>query len=128
MSQGVEGKVPDVSIFQQAVVVILESFLLKVVTKFVGNDEAIVCVLIPCPNLVLCLLLFPAGKLVHHCAGQWNRAAGVLGFGRAEYDFSFVLSVMGFILGKAVDGAADMKLRSAEIKILPFQRQQFPHA
>ena len=38
MPQGVEGKVPDVSIFQQAVVVILESFLLKVVTEFVGDD------------------------------------------------------------------------------------------
>ena len=29
MPQGVEGKVPDVSILQQAVVVILESFLRK---------------------------------------------------------------------------------------------------
>ncbi|MEF2886140.1 MAG: hypothetical protein U0N97_00765 [Gemmiger sp.] len=38
MPQGVEGKVPDVSIFQQAVVVILESFLLKVVSKLVGDD------------------------------------------------------------------------------------------
>ena len=60
MPQGVEGKVPDVSIFQQAVVVILESFLLKVVTELVGDDEAIVGVLIPCPNLILRLLLFPA--------------------------------------------------------------------
>ena len=64
MSQGVEGKVPDVSILQQVVVVILEGFLLEVVTKFVGNDETIVGVLIPCPNFVLRLLLFPAGKLV----------------------------------------------------------------
>ena len=46
MPQGVEGKVPDVSIFQQAVVVILESFLLKVVSKLVGDNEAIVGVLI----------------------------------------------------------------------------------
>ena len=37
MPQGVEGKVPDVSIFQQAVIVILEGFLLKVVTEFVGE-------------------------------------------------------------------------------------------
>ena len=57
MPQGVEGKVPDVSIFQQAVVVILEGFLLKVVSKLVGDDEAIVGVLIPCPNLILRLLL-----------------------------------------------------------------------
>ena len=103
MAQGVEGKVPDVGILQQAVVVILESFLLEVVTKFVGNDEAIVCVLIPCPNLVLRLLLFPTGKLVCYCAGQRNRAARVFRFGCAEYDFSFVLSVMGFVLGKTVD-------------------------
>ena len=41
MAQGVEGKVPDVGILQQAVVVILESFLLKVVSKLVGDDEAI---------------------------------------------------------------------------------------
>ena len=41
MPQGVEGKVPDVGILQQAVVVILEGFLLKVVTKLVGDDEAI---------------------------------------------------------------------------------------
>ena len=42
MPQGVEGKVPDVGILQQAVIVILESFLLKVVSKLVGDDEAIV--------------------------------------------------------------------------------------
>ena len=41
VAQGVEGKVSDVGILQQAVVVILESFLLKVVTKLVGDDEAI---------------------------------------------------------------------------------------
>ena len=64
MAQGVEGKVPDVGILQQSVVVILESFLLKVVTKLVGDDEAFVGVLIPCPNLILRLLLFQAGKLV----------------------------------------------------------------
>ena len=64
VAQGVEGKVPDVGIFQQAVIVILESFLLKVVSKLVGDDEAIVGVLIPCPNLILRLLLFQAGKLV----------------------------------------------------------------
>ena len=99
MAQGVEGKVPDVGIFQQVVVVILEGFLLKVVSKLVGNDEAIVGVLIPCPNLILRLLLFPAGKLVCHCAGQRNRAAGVLGFGCAEYDLGFVFAVVGFVLG-----------------------------
>ena len=92
-------------------------------SKFVGDDEAIVGVLIPCPLLVLCLLLFPTGKLVCHCAGQWDRSAGVLGFRCAEYDFGFVLTVMGFVLGKAVDRAADMKLRGAEINIFPFQRQ-----
>ncbi len=119
VAQGVEGKVPDVGIFQQAVIVILESFLLKVVTKLVGDDEAIVGVLIPCPNLVLRLLLFPAGKLVCHCAGQRNRAAGVLGFGCAEYDFGFVFAIVGFVLGKAVDGTADMKLGGAELDVLP---------
>ena len=69
MPQGVEGKVSDVGILQQAVVVILESFLLKVVSKLVGDDEVIVGVLILCPNLVLRLLLFPTSKLVCHCAG-----------------------------------------------------------
>ena len=64
MAQSVEGKVPDVGIFQQAVVVILESFLLKVVSKLVGDDEAIVGVLIPCPNLVLLLLFLPASEFV----------------------------------------------------------------
>ena len=34
MAQGVEGKVSDVGIFQQAVVVILEGFLLKVVLYY----------------------------------------------------------------------------------------------
>ena len=127
MAQGVEGKVSDIGILQQAVVVILEGFLLKVVTKLVGDDEAIVGVLIPCPNLVLRLLLFPAGKLVCHCAGQRNRAAGVFRFGCTEYDFSFVFAVVGFVLGKAVDSAADMKLRGGKVDVLPLQRQQFPH-
>ena len=107
---------------------ILEGFLLKVVTEFVGDDESLAGVLIPCPNLVLRLLLFPAGKLVCHCAGQRNRAAGVFRFGCAEYDFGFVLSVVCFVFGKAVDGTADVKLCSAEINIFPFQRQQLPHA
>ena len=128
MAQGVEGKVPDVSILQQSVVVILESFLLKVVPKLVGDDEAIVGVLIPCPNLVLLLLFLPASEFVCYCAGQRNRAAGVFRFGCAEYDFSFVLAVVGFVLGKAVDGAADMKLRGGKVDVLPLQRQQFPHA
>ena len=119
MPQGVEGKVSDVSILQQAVIVILEGFLLKVVSKLVGDDEAIVGVLIPCQNLILRLLLFPAGKLVCHCAGQRNRAARVFRFGCAEYDFSFVLSVMGFVLGKAVDGTAYMELGGAEINVFP---------
>ena len=123
MPQGVEGKVPDVGILQQTVVIILEGFLFEVVTELVGDDEAIVGVLIPCPNLVLHLLLFPTSKLVCHCAGQWNRAAGVLGFGCAEYDFGFVFAVVGFVLGKTVDRAANMKLRGAEINIFPFQRQ-----
>ena len=109
MPQGVEGKVPDVGILQQAVVVILESFLLKVVSKLVGDDEAIVGVLIPCPNLILRLLLFPTGKLVCHCAGQRNRAAGVFRFECAEYDFGFVFAVVGFVLGKAVDCTPNMK-------------------
>lgn len=116
MSQGVEGKVPDVSIFQQAVIVILESFLLKVVTKLVGDDEAIVGVLIPCPNLVLRLLLFPSGKLICYCAGQRNRAARVFRFGCAEYDFGFVFIVVGFVLGKAVNRAPDMKLRDTKTR------------
>ena len=105
MSQGVEGKVSDVSIFQQAVIVILESFLLKVVTEFVGDDEAVIGVLIPCPNLVLLLLFLPASEFVCYCAGKRNRAAGVFRFGCAEYDFGLVLAVVGFVLGKAVDGA-----------------------
>ena len=128
MPQGVEGKVSDVSILQQSVVVILEGFLLKVVSKLVGDDEAIVGVLIPYPLLVLRLLLFPAGKLIYHCAGQWNRAAGVFRFGGAEYDFGFVFVVVGFVLGKAVDGAAYMELGGGKINIFPFQRQQLPHA
>ena len=128
MAQGVEGKMSDVGILQQAVIVIFESFLLKVVSKLVGDDEAIIYVLIPCPQLVLYLLLFPTSKLVCHCAGQWNRAARVFRFGSAEYDFGFVLAIVGFVLGKAVDRAADMKLCGAEINIFPFQRQQFPHA
>ena len=128
VAQGVEGKVPDVGILQQAVVVILEGFLLKVVTELVGDDEAIVGVLIPCPNLILRLLLFPAGKLVCHCAGQRNRAAGVFRFGCAEYDFGFVLTVVGFVLGKTVDGTAYMKLRGGKVNIFPFQCEQLPHA
>ena len=128
MAQGVEGKVPDVSIFQQSVVVILEGFLLKVVTELVGDDKAIIGVLIPCPNLVLRLLLFPTGKLVCHCAGQRNRAAGVFRFGCAEYNLGFVLSGVGFVLGKTVDGTAYMKLRGGKVDVLPLQRQQFPHA
>ena len=35
---------------------------------------------------------------------------------------------MGFVLGKAVDGAAYMELGGAEINVFPFQRQQLPHA
>ena len=119
MPQGVEGKVPDVGILQQSVVVILEGFLLKVVSKLVGDDEAIIGVLIPCPQFVLCLLLFPAGKLVCHCAGQRNRAAGVLGFGCTKYNFGLVLAVVGFVLGKAVDGTAYMKLRGGKVDVLP---------
>ena len=123
-----EGKVPDVSIFQQTVIVILEGFLLEVVSKLVGDDEAVVGVLIPCPNLILRLLLFPAGKLVCHCAGQRNRAAGVFRFGCTEYDLGFVFAVVGFVLGKTVDGAPNMKLRGRKVDVLPLQRQQLPHA
>ena len=119
MAQGVEGKVPDVSIFQQAVVVILEGFLLKVVSKLVGDDKAIVGVLIPCPNLILRLLLFPAGKLVCHCAGQRNRAAGVFCLRGAKYNFGLVLAVVGFVLGKTVDGTPDVKLRGRKVDVLP---------
>ena len=46
MAQDVEGKMSDVGILQQAVVVILEGFLLKVVTELVDNDESLVGVLI----------------------------------------------------------------------------------
>ena len=88
-------------------------------SKLVGDDEAIVGVLIPCPNLILRLLLFPTGKLVCHCAGQRNRAAGVFRFGCTEYDFGFVLTVVGFVLGKAVNRAANMKLGGAEINVFP---------
>ena len=128
MPQGVEGKVSNVSILQQAVVVILEGFLLKVVTELVGDDESLVGVLIPCPNLILRLLLFPADKIVCYCAGQRNRAARVFRFGCAEYDFCFVLSVMGFVLGKAVNATPDVKLGGAEINVFPLQCQQLPHA
>ena len=116
------------TILQQAVVVILEGFLLEVVTKLVGDDEAIVGVLIPCPNLVLLLLFLPASEFVNHCSGQRNRAAGVFRFGCAEYDLGFVLAVVGFVLGKAVDGTPDVKLGGTEINIFPFQCQQFTHA
>ena len=121
MAQGVKCKVSDVGILQQTVVVILESFLLKVVTKLVGDDKAIVGVLIPCPQFVLRLLLFPARKFVHHCAGQRNRAARVFRFGCAEYDFGFVLAIVGFVLGKTVDGTPDMKLRGRKVNIFPLQ-------
>ena len=116
-------KVSDVGIFQQAVIVILESFLFKVVAELVGDDEAVVGVLVPSPQFVLFLLFLPAGKLVHHCAGQWDGAASVLGLGRAKYNFGFVLAVVGFILGKAVDGTPDMELCGAEINIFPLQCQ-----
>ena len=119
MPQGVEGKVSDVGILQQAVIVILESFLFKVVTELVGDNEAIVGVLIPCPNLVLRLLLFPTGKLVCHCAGQRNRAAGVFCLGGAKYNFGLVFAVVGFVLGKAVNRAPDMKLGGGKVDVLP---------
>ena len=47
MPQGMEGKVSDVGIFQQAVIVVLESFLLKVVSKLVGDDFEIPCSWVP---------------------------------------------------------------------------------
>ena len=46
MAQGVEGKVSDVGILQQTVVIILEGFLFEVVTELVGDDESLVDVLI----------------------------------------------------------------------------------
>ena len=55
-------------------------------------------------------------------------AAGVFRFGCTEYDFGFVFAVVGFVLGKAVDGTADMELGGGKINIFPFQRQQLPHA
>ena len=118
MPQGVEGKVADAGVLQHTVIVVLEGLLLHVVAELVGDNEAIVGVLIPCPNLILRLLLFPAGKLVCHCAGQRNRAAGVFRFGCTEYDFGFVFAVVGFVLGKAVNRAPDMKLRGIVIEIL----------
>ena len=48
-----------------------------------------------------------------------NRAAGVFRFGCAEYNLGFVLSVVGFVLGKAVNRAPNMKLGGAEIDVLP---------
>ncbi len=42
MPQGMECKVANVGIFQKTVVVILESFLLEVVTELVGDDKSIV--------------------------------------------------------------------------------------
>ena len=92
------------------------------------TEDVLTGVHIPCPLLVLRLLLFPAGKLICHCARQRNRAAGVFRFGCAEYDFGFVLAVVGFVLGKAVNRAPDMKLRGRKVDVLPLQRQQFPHA
>ena len=127
MPQGVERKVSDVGIFQQTVIVVLESFLLKVVAELVCDDKAVVSIFIPCPQFVLRLLLFPAGKFVRHCAGQRDDAAGVLGLGCAEYDLGFVLAVKGFIFCKAVNGTTDVKLGRAEINIFPLQCQQFPH-
>ena len=126
VAQGVECKMPGVGILQQTVVVILEGYLFKVVAAFIGDNESLVGVLIPCPPFVLRLLMFPAGKLVCHCADQWNRSARVFHFGCAEYDPGFALIVVCFILGKAVDGAPDMKLRSAEINIFPLHANNSP--
>jgi len=119
VAQGVEGKVSDVDISQQEVVVILESFLLKVVAELVGHYKAVVKVLVPCPLLILCLQILPAGKFVNHCAGQRNDTAGILGLGCTKYNLGFALACMGLIFGKAVDGAPDMKLRRREINVLP---------
>jgi len=35
---------------------------------------------------------------------------------------------VGFVLGKAIDSAADMKLGGGKINIFPLQCQQLPHA
>lgn len=121
VAQSVEGKVADVGILQHVVVIVLEGLLLNVVTELVGHYKAIVSVLIPCPNLVLLLLFLPASEFVNHCSGQWDGTAGVFCLGGAKYDFGFVLSVVGFVLGKAVDGTPDVKLGGAEINVFPLQ-------
>ncbi len=51
--------------------------------------------------------------------GQQDGMAGVLVLRCAEYDFGFIFSAVGFVLGKMVDGAAFMKLGCVEINILP---------
>ena len=121
VAQGVEGKVSDVGVFQHTVIVVLEGLLLNVVAELVGNDEAIVGVLIPCPNLVLLLLFLPASEFVNHCSGQWDGTAGAFCLGGAKYNFGFVFAVVGFILGKAVNRAPDMKLRGRKVNIFPLQ-------
>ena len=70
MPQGVEGKVSDVGIFQQEVVVILESFLLKVVTEFVGDDKAIIGVLktrLPKTVAIMARIQVHTSPGVNHC-------------------------------------------------------------
>ena len=70
MPQGVEGKVPDVGILQQAVVIILEGFLLKVVSKLVGDDEAIIGVLktrLPKTVAIMARIQVHTSPGVNHC-------------------------------------------------------------
>ena len=126
MPQGVEGKVPDVGIFQQAVIVILESFLLKVVSKLVGDNEAIVGVLIPVRILSCSCCFFQrvSSSTIVRVSGIVRREFFV--FGCTEYDFGFVFAVVGFVLGKAVDGTPDVKLGGGKVDVLPLQRQQLP--
>ena len=97
-------------------------------TELVGHYKAVVKVLVPCPLLILRLLASPTGQLVNHCACKGNSPAGILCLGRAEHDFRFAFTFVGFIFGKSVNGAPDMKLRCGKINVLPLQRQQFTHA
>ena len=91
-------------------------------SKLVGDDESLVGVLIPCPNLVLRLLLFPTGKLVCHCAGQRNRAAGVFRFGCTEYDstaiYVFINAWNEYLYSMILMSSSDKTTISVAVKTL----------
>ena len=76
MAQGVEGKVPDVGILQQSVVVILEGFLLKVASKLVGHYKAVVKVFVPCPLLTQYIASFMLNYIRGHLAFAAHPMAG----------------------------------------------------